>query len=54
MMNWHALPEGWHEMNYEDFLNERQKLIAQVTRDGFERLTGDAGLKVSQPESAVA
>jgi hypothetical protein len=38
MMYWHALPEGWHEMEYEDFLAERRKRIAQVTRDGFEKL----------------
>lgn len=38
MMWWHALPPGWHEMSYEDFLMERRCLMAQVTRAGFERL----------------
>ncbi len=38
MMTWHALPAGWHEMEYETFLAERRKLIAQVIRQGFEKL----------------
>lgn len=39
MMYWHALPEGWHQMDYRTFLEERRQRIAQVTRDGFEQLT---------------
>lgn len=35
---WHALPESWEMMNYEDFLKERRIRIAQVIRDGFEKL----------------
>lgn len=38
MMYWHALPERWYEMGYDRFLEERRKLIAQVIRDGFEKL----------------
>jgi len=38
MKYWHALPEGWYEMAYGDFLEERRKRIAQVTRDGYEKL----------------
>jgi hypothetical protein len=34
----HALPEGWHEMQYETFLHERRKLMAAITRHGFESL----------------
>jgi hypothetical protein len=52
MMHWHALPEGWQEMDYADFLNERRRLIAQVTKDGFQRLQGGAVRQV--PESAAA
>jgi len=36
---WHALAEGWQEMEYKDFLDQRRKGIAQVIADGFERLT---------------
>ncbi|MDX1993961.1 MAG: DUF262 domain-containing protein [bacterium] len=38
MHYWHALPENWHEMDYETFLAERRKLIASVIRDGFATL----------------
>lgn len=38
MMRWHALPDGWQDMMYEEFLEARRHLIAGVTREGFERL----------------
>jgi len=38
-MKWHALPAGWHEMNYEEFLSARRKLLASIVRDGFLRLS---------------
>ncbi len=38
MYYWHALPESWQQMNYKNFLVERRKRIAQVIRDGFQRL----------------
>lgn len=34
----HALPEGWQNMSYPDFLEARRKAIAQVIRRGFETL----------------
>jgi hypothetical protein len=34
----HALPPGWEHMEYEEFLEERRKLIAQVIRRGFESI----------------
>jgi hypothetical protein len=40
MMHWHALPEGWQEMSYQDFLAARRPLIAKVIRQGYEKLTG--------------
>lgn len=40
---WHALPEGWEQMDYPQFLEKRRKGIAQVIQDGFSRLThGDS------------
>ncbi len=39
MMFWHALPEGWYEMDYETFLSHRRVLMAKVIRLGFEQLT---------------
>jgi hypothetical protein len=34
----HALPRGWEQMDYEEFLESRRKLIAQVVRKGFESI----------------
>lgn len=39
---WHALPEGWETMQYEEFLPERRRLIADVVRAAFQKLrTGE-------------
>ena len=35
---WHALPQAWETMDYETFLLARRKLMAQVIRDGFEKI----------------
>ena len=43
MMAWHALPEGWNEMDYETLLAGRRKRIAQVIRQGFEKLSQSTG-----------
>jgi len=34
----HALPDGWENMDYFEFLKQRRVLMAQVIRMGFERL----------------
>ena len=34
----HALPKSWEQMNYQDFLKSRRKLMAEVIRCGFEKL----------------
>jgi hypothetical protein len=36
---WHALPDGWPAMDYENFLLARRRLMARVTHEGFKRLT---------------
>ncbi|MGJ5591796.1 GmrSD restriction endonuclease domain-containing protein [Micrococcus lylae] len=38
-MWWHALPEDWTELPYDDFLKERRRLIAEVTYEGFRKLS---------------
>ncbi|MGH7583314.1 MAG: GmrSD restriction endonuclease domain-containing protein, partial [Gemmatimonadales bacterium] len=38
MHDLHALPDGWEQMDYVTFLEERRKLMAGVTRRGFETL----------------
>jgi len=58
---WHALPQDWSTMGYEDFLVARRRLMAAVVRDGYLRLedpsyqpslpspTGDGADTVSIP-----
>lgn len=36
---WHALPDGWTSLNYDEFLHQRRRLIARVTYQAWRRLT---------------
>jgi hypothetical protein len=36
---WHALPDRWTTMDYDEFLLARRRLMARVTHEGFKRLT---------------
>lgn len=49
MCYWHALPEGWHQMEYEEFLEERRRLMARVIRDGFSTL-----LDIADSENVIS
>jgi hypothetical protein len=48
----HALPDGWDRMEYEQFLQERRKLMAQVIRRGFETI-GAGPARAEPVESPV-
>lgn len=37
---WHALPDGWESMEYEEFLEKRRELMAGVIRDAYETKLG--------------
>jgi hypothetical protein len=37
-VRWHALPAGWTELPYEEFLERRRRLMAEVVRTAFGRL----------------
>lgn len=37
MYYWHALPDGWADMEYDAFLRERRERIAAVVRDAYGR-----------------
>ena len=41
MYFWHALPKKWENMNYDDFLEKRRKLMANVIREGFKKIAHD-------------
>lgn len=45
MKYWHALPENWENMEYQEFLITRRKLIAHVTRNGYQILTGKSSIQ---------
>ena len=49
---WHALPIGWEQLNYQEFLEKRRKLIADVIKDGFEQLRGAAS-PLSRPATII-
>lgn len=36
---WHALPDDWISLGYDEFLEQRRRLIANVIHEGFKRLT---------------
>lgn len=48
-LKWHALPMNWEQLDYDNFLIERRQLMAQITREAFERLNSGVGLKVIEP-----
>jgi hypothetical protein len=53
-MYWHALPDGWTETPYDDFLVARRKLMASVVRDALARLTDASYQPASSTPPAVA
>jgi hypothetical protein len=38
MCYWHALPTGWEQMDYREFIEARRQCMAAVIREGFKRL----------------
>jgi hypothetical protein len=41
-VRWHALPDGWTDLPYDEFLTRRRKLMAEVVRAAFGRLADQA------------
>ncbi len=37
----HALPVGWEQLDYQEFLEHRRTLIARIVREGFAALWGE-------------
>lgn len=54
-MEWHALPDGWTELPYDEFLSQRRVLMAKVTHEGFKHLLDPAYepelTRIAVPES---
>jgi hypothetical protein len=38
MYHYHALPDSWEFMDYREFLEKRRKLMAQIIREGYQKL----------------
>ena len=39
MCETNAIPEGWTDMTYPQFLEQRRRLMAGIVRRGYEKLT---------------
>jgi len=52
MMEVHGLFEGWHELSYQDFLEERRRRMAGVVRRAFDSLSRDPRTQRPVTESA--
>ena len=50
MYHYHALPENWEQMDYHTFLEQRRELMAQIIREGYQRLVVGSELK---PETEI-
>ncbi|WP_454728192.1 GmrSD restriction endonuclease domain-containing protein [Cellulosimicrobium protaetiae] len=51
---WHALPEGWEHMEYDEFLETRRQRISTVIHDAFALLSGtDAHLPLETVAAEV-
>jgi len=48
----HALPPGWQELDYQDFLAQRRVLMARVVRDAYQRLK-DTGYLPEYPPAGT-
>lgn len=51
MSYWHALPEDWDSMTYNNFLEERRKLMAGIIKDGFYQLS--SGDRIEEKPSTL-
>ncbi|PHQ60293.1 MAG: hypothetical protein COC03_02660 [Robiginitomaculum sp.] len=43
MYHWHALPDDWQNIEYEDFLQKRRELMAGIIKEGYETLSYSGG-----------
>ena len=53
MYHLHALPDGWENMDYDNFLRHRRELMARVIREAYQQLSGpDNGVQSTAPAVA--
>ncbi len=52
MFYWHALPDGWTEMEYSEFLRKRREMIAAVIQESYEAFeSGNIKSKTSEQKN---
>lgn len=51
---WHALPDGWESMDYEEFLKQRRRAMALVVHKAFRRLSDHHYEPLSGPTTSTA
>ena len=49
MHYWHALPDGWENMDYHEFLKRRRELMAGVVRDAYKAFSGESNAAEQVP-----
>ena len=47
LMFWHASPTNWETMEYAEFLGKRQKMVAAVIKQSFEKISKPYAIKIS-------
>ena len=49
MQYWHALPDDWQDMPYQEFLRKRRERMAIVIRDAYKKVAGDVTTSAKSP-----
>jgi hypothetical protein len=49
MYKHHALPLGWENLEYSEFLRTRRSMMAETIREAFEYLSGDGSKPIAAP-----
>jgi len=48
MYYWHALPEAWETLDYQEFLVERRERMAKLIQEAYQLLSGDQAQATAQ------
>ena len=54
MYFWHALPDGWEDMEYQEFLRQRRELMSKVISEAYKVLAGEKSRTMTEELVPVA
>ncbi|MBT9519065.1 MAG: putative DNA binding domain-containing protein, partial [Methyloversatilis discipulorum] len=54
MYHWHALPDNWEELDYQDFLGKRRDLISKIIKEAYSLLNKSPAPAAGGKEVSVA